>query len=220
MGSSTQIVKLNNGTCFKISGKMTDKMDNIRSLNTSHLLNANCQANKLIENCICKHCYSKRTEDKYLNTRVMYADNYKVLSTYTLSKNEIPKLKDEIFRFNAHGDLVNRRHYLNLVKIAKYNPQTKFALWTKNLDVVFSGKGIILLDNLTYIYSDLFVNNIDKPIVPDNFDKIFRVYNLGTIRKHNLFDKINCSKSCYACQLCYRKNKVKIINEQLKSSSK
>jgi hypothetical protein len=220
MGSSSQKIFLNNGSTLKISGKMTFKMDGIRSLNTSSLLNVNCQSNKLLENSICNHCYSKRTEDLYFNTRAMYTNNYKILSTYKLSKNEIPKLKDEIFRFNAHGDLINRTHYLNLIKIVKYNPQTRFAIWTKNLDIIFSGKGIILLDNLIYIYSDLYINNLNIPIVPDNFDKIFRVYNIKTIRDYNLFDKINCRKSCYDCQVCYNKNKIRIINEQIKSNKK
>lgn len=220
MGSSSQIIKLNNGKLFKISGKMTGKMDGIRSLNTSHILNDNCQSNKEIENAICKHCYSNSTEKKYKQARIIYANNYNILSKYRLSKNEVPKLKDEIFRFNAHGDLINRTHYLNLMKIVKYNPKTKFALWTKNLDVVYSGTGIILYDNLIYVYSDLYINNLNTPIVPDGFDKIFRVYNIKTIRDNNLSSQINCSKSCFKCQLCYTKNNITVINEQLKSSKK
>jgi len=217
---SIQVVTLDNGKCFKVSGRMTDKMDNIRSLNTSLTLNENCQQNRSIKNSICKHCYSYGSEKRYKNSHAMWALNYNTLSKQVLKNSEIPVFtKDEIFRFNAHGDLVNRTHYNNLIKIAKKNPDVKFAIWTKNLDVVFSGKGLIELDNLTHVYSDLFLNNLDDIELPDGFDKVFRVYDTKTLRE-NKHIKVNCKKSCFDCQLCYRKNKITVIIEKIKSSSK
>lgn len=215
-----QIVKLDNGNCFKISGRMTKKMDGIRSLNTSLTLNKKCQENRAIENSICKHCYSYGSEKRYTSSHTMWALNFNALSKQVLKNSEIPILKrDEIFRFNAHGDLINRTHYNNMVKIAKNNPHVQFALWTKNLDVVYQGKGIADLDNLTHIYSDLYLNNLEEIDLPDGFDKVFRVYDTKTLR-NNKDIKVNCRKSCFKCQLCYNKNDTTVIVEKIKSSSK
>ena len=219
MGYRCKQINLNNGQYFKISGKMSGKMESIRSLNTSHILNLNCQENRKNKNTICSSCYSYVSEKRYKNSSKLWQHNYQVLSTCTLKDNETPILKnDEIFRFNAHGDIINRVHYNNLIKIVKKNPTVKFALWTKNLKVIYKGKGLIKLDNLQYIYSDLYLNNLDSPEIPDGFDKIFRVYTTKTVRENNI--KINCSQNCFECQLCYNKNKITIINEKIKSRFK
>ena len=215
-----QVINLDNGNCFKVSGRMSKKMDNIRSLNTSLTLNKHCQENRANKNSICAHCYSYVSEKRYPSSHTMWALNYNVLSTQRLKNNEIPVFKnDEIFRFNAHGDLINRTHYNNLVKIAKKNPHVKFALWTKNLDIVDAGTGIADLDNLTHVYSDLYLNNLDDIKLPTGFDKVFKVYDTKTLRA-NKDIKVNCCQSCFDCQLCYEKNDTAVIIEKIKSSSK
>lgn len=220
MGHSSQIIKLNNDNYFKISGQMTGKMVKIRSLNTSHSLNLHCQLNRENKNSICSHCYSYVSEKRYKRSNSMWALNYNILSTHVLSDNEVPKLRksDEIFRFNGHGDLINRVHYNNLIKIVKKNPKVRFALWTKNLKVINKGKGIVKLDNIQYVYSDLYLNNLDIPIVPDGFNKLFRVYDTKTLKDNSI--KVNCPNSCFKCQLCYEQNDTKVVIEKIKSRFK
>jgi hypothetical protein len=219
MGYICEQINLNNGNYFKISGEMSGKMKCIRSLNTSHILNPFCQENRSNKDSICSHCYSYTSEKRYKLSTELWKLNYKVLSENVLTDNEIPVLKQDIlFRFNAHGDLINRVHYNNLIKIAKKNPGVKFALWTKNLKVIYKNNGIIKLDNLQYVYSDMYLNNLGSPIIPDGFDKLFRVYTIKTIRKHEI--KINCINTCFKCRICYTQNDIRIVNEQIKSRFK
>ena len=217
MGYPCEQINLNNGKWFKISGEMTGKMEGIKSLNTSHMLNANCQKNRNDENSVCSSCYSYVSEKRFTRVGKLYQHNYKILSTHALKNNEVPILEQNtLFRFNAHGDLINRVHYNNLIKIAKFNPGVHFALWTKNLKVINNGNGIIKMDNIQYIYSDMYLNNLNNPIVPYGFNKIFRVYNTKAIRENKSI-VINCSNNCYKCRLCYTPNDIQIINEQIKS---
>lgn len=217
MGYLCQQINLKTGNYFKISGFMSDKMEGIRSLNTSHILNINCQKNRTDKKTICTHCYSYTSEKRYKASHELWKLNYKVLSTHNLSLNEVPILssKDTLFRFNAHGDLINRIHYNNLIKIVKVNPKVNFAIWTKNLEVIYRGKGLIKVDNLQYIYSDLYLNNFNDPIIPEGFNKIFRVYTTKAIREKGI--EVNCSKHCITCQICYKQNNIQVINEQIKS---
>lgn len=221
MGHSSQIISLNNGNCFKISGQMTGKMIKIRSLNTSHSLNPYCQENRKNKNSICSSCYSYVSEKRYIESKKMWSLNYNILSTHVLKDNEVPTLRksDSIFRFNAHGDLINRIHYNNLIKIVKKNPEVLFALWTKNLKVINKGKGIVKLDNIQYIYSDIYLNNLNTPIVPEGFDRLFRVYDTKTLRANNSI-VVNCPNSCFKCQVCYKQNDTKVIIEKIKSRFK
>lgn len=219
MGYQCQQFNLLSGNYFKISGQMTGKMESIRSLNTSHILNANCQKNREDEQSICSHCYSYVSEKRFPIVENLYKHNYNILSTHVLKAIEVPILNDKLFRFNAHGDLINRVHYNNLIKIVKRNPGTLFALWTKNLDVIYKGKGIIQLDNLQYIYSDKYLNNLEEIEVPKGFHKVFRVYTTKTLR-NNLNIKVNCPNSCFKCRKCYESNEIQIINEQIKSRFK
>lgn len=219
MGYQCQQINLKNGNYFKISGQMSGKMEGIRSLNTSHILNANCQKNRKDKESICSHCYSYISEKRFKKTENLYKHNYNILSTHVLKANEVPILNDKLFRFNAHGDLINRVHYNNLIKIVKNNPGTLFALWTKNLEVIYKGKGIIHLDNLQYIYSDMYLNNLEEIEVPEGFHKVFRVYNTKTLR-NNPDIKVNCPNSCFKCRKCYTPNDIEIINEQIRSGHK
>jgi hypothetical protein len=199
---------------------MSDKMEGIRSLNTSHVLNINCQKNRADKKTICSSCYSYISEKRYKLSHELWKLNYNVLSTHNLSQHEVPILssKDTLFRFNAHGDLINRIHYNNLIKIVRVNPGVKFALWTKNLKVIYKGKGIIKLDNLQHIYSDLYLDNFNVPELPKGFDKIFRVYTTKAIKEKGI--EVNCSKHCITCELCYKQNDIQVINEQIKSRFK
>lgn len=208
-------VHLNDGSFFGITNQMEGKMKGMNSLNTSAECNPFCQKMRETQGMICRSCYSKSTERRYKNARAAFENNYNVLSTHLLTDKEVPRVNSVIFRFQAHGDLANRTHYKNLVKIAETNPDTTFALWTKRLSVVRQG-GIIKRDNIIYVYSTPKLDEA-SPKLPEGFDKVFSVYSRQYAKDKNV--QINCAKLCFTCQLCYAKNDTHIVNELIKSNS-
>ena len=208
-------IQLLNGDYYGVTDSMQAKMKGMWSLNTSPRENPFCLKMRATEGAICEHCYSKITESRWKNCHAAWAHNYHVLTKNVLKDNELVIFKNrEVFRFQAHGDLGNRIHYVNLVKIAEANPKVKFALWTKNLDVIKEG-GIIKLPNLVHVYSGIKLNGLGTAR-PKGFDKIFRVFTRPFLREHTEI-KINCANICNECRLCYEKNDVNIINEKIKA---
>ena len=192
---------------IKIS-KMSGKLANIPAINTNTLSNNFCAKMSKCKSNICNKCYSVNMLKTFRQNCVpCFEHNSSIL------KNDIdfktPRIKSDIFRFNAHGEIINYQHVFNLMLIVKDNPDTTFALWTKrpilvNLYISKHGKP----KNLILVYSNPKTNS--KAKCPDNFDKTFNVF---TNKK---LAKINCgSKSCRQCMLCYTKNRTKVINEFL-----
>ena len=208
-------VPLLNGDYYGVTDEMQAKMAGMWSLNTSPRLNPFCL--KMRETCgtICGHCYSEVTESRWKHCHAAWAHNYLVLTNNLLKDEELVIFKDrEVFRFQAHGDLGNRTHYINLARIAEANPKVKFALWTKNLEVIKDG-GMIKLPNLVHVYSTPKLNQL-KPVRPKGFDKVFSVYDRPFLREHTEIE-INCAKSCNECRICYAKNDIHIVNEKIKA---
>lgn len=204
-----------NGQSFGITNEMSGKMEGMWSLNTSANINPFCLKMRECAGVICKSCYTKGKEKMQVNCHTAWVNNYHVLSENVLKDRELPIINQQVFRFDAHGELVNRIHYKNLIKIAEANPRTMFALWTKHLAVVRDG-GLIRLKNLIHVFSTLKLNEL-KPKRPKGFDKAFSVYSRPFIREHADI-KINCAKSCNECRLCYEKNDVAYVNELIKYS--
>lgn len=204
-----------NGQTFGITNEMSGKMEGMYSLNTSANINPFCLKMRECAGVICKSCYTKGKEKMHTACHTAWVNNYHVLSENVLKDRELPIINQQVFRFDAHGELVNRIHYKNLIKIAEANPRTMFALWTKHLAVINAG-GLIRLDNLINVFS-VYNLNETKPKRPKGFDKVFAVYSRPFIREHADI-KINCAKSCNDCRLCYEKNDVPRVNELIKYS--
>lgn len=208
-------VKLHDGEHYGVTDVMGGKMKGMWSLNTSPTANAFCLKMRENPNLICSHCYSHISEARWKNCRAAWTNNFQILTSRVLQDNELAKItKVDLFRFQAHGDLGSREHYVNLVRIADANPTVRFALWTKNLAVINDG-GIIIRDNLVHVYSTPKLNELN-PYLPKGFDKVFTVYSRPFLREHPEV-AINCAQSCMECQLCYEKNDVSIINERIKA---
>ncbi len=208
-------IKLLDGGYYGVTDQMAGKMEGMWSLNTSPTLNPFCL--KMRENpcLICSHCYSKISEARWANCRAAWQLNYQVLTSRVLKDAELARITEvDLFRFQAHGDLGNRTHYKNLVRIAEANPGVRFALWTKHLAVVNKG-GLIKLGNLIHVYSTPKLNELN-PRLPKGFDKVFTVYNRPFLKGHKEV-AINCAQSCLGCQLCYERNDVHVINERIKA---
>jgi len=216
----------------EICSDHTGKMEGIESISTSVLLNPFCQKNRKILGSICTHCYAENLAKMYSGLAARLARNTEVLTKEVIKWEDLPEIPlkiggNNIFRFEAFGDIVNETHLLNYYNIVKKNPWINFSLYTKRYTLVakfFDREDIDIPPNLTLIFSSLMVNipiNISSLKTPGKFRKgqikTFTVYEGSYIKKHPEL-KINCgAKACAKCKLCYLKNEVEEIREILKS---
>ena len=211
----------------KISGihyttNHTGKMQGLQSLSTSCLVNPICIKRMKDGDSICAHCFSASQQRRYKNMLPVLAENYRRLNERLLTPDEIPVITVRYFRFEAFGDVGTGIQAANYILIAAANPDTQFALFTKNLKIVEDGikllKGLRAA-NLNIIYSSPLLNTPAKHIADRyNFiDSIFTVYDKTAAANVD----INCgARSCATCGRCYRRrehgNGVEYINELLK----
>lgn len=203
------------------------KMRGIKSISTSPLLNHNCQKNRSICGSICQKCFSHALCGFRKSLRASLEANTKLLTSRVLADSELPNLTGEsVFRFCSFGDLNNETQLQNYINIAKKNPGTKFALWSKqyNLCLEYFKKHDVP-ENFTLILSSLMMNkriNLDSMKKLGKFKpgqlKSFTVFDKSYIAAHPLEAHINCgSRSCLGCRQCYDQVPVEEINEVLKS---
>ena len=198
--------------------KMSGKLKNVPAINTNTLTNNFCRnmCKKGNDECICKQCYSHNMLKTFRRNCVpRFEENSKTLSKNQLTVDQIPKFKkNNIVRINAHGELINSAHAINILIIAKHRPNKTIVLYTKRLNLINDAIAIVGYKprNLIIVYSN---PNIDKPIkqIPTNalFENVDKVFNVVT--KGN----INCgARNCNTCRKCYDLNKENILYEQLK----
>ena len=205
---------LSTGKHLVVTDDMQGKMEGMWSLNTSPSINPFCLKMRKGKHSICKSCYSHISEARFKNSKQAWINNYHVLSETILKDKDIPIFKQDIFRLQAHGDLATRKHYKNLIKIAEANPQTTFALWTKNLAIINKG-GIVKLPNLVYVYSTPQLDCL-TPARPAGFDRAFSVYTRPFVQAYGI--QINCALHCDSCRICYHKGEPTFIRELIKSN--
>ena len=181
---------------------MTGKLDGLRAISTNTRTNEYCikQHQSPDPNNICTKCYSHVMLSSYRkNMQPALQRNSDALSQRTLAEHELPRILDAVFRFDAHGELINSTHLENLTLIAAYNPRTAFGLWTKRNDLVRK-----FFDahpkpaNLILIYSNPKISHImAKP--PKHFDRTF-----NNVLEHESVERQNCTgQQCKDCLLCY-----------------
>ena len=196
-------------------------MTGFRAINTSPSSNPFCKRMAKTA-AVCRRCYSTRLEKLYGATKengrsgkvLQWVKNGKILSRRLLKDSELPHfISRRPVRFQAHGELFNTTHLLNLIAIAEANPAVTFALWTKRLDLTRGN--LKQLDNLFYVYSVSKLNRLHQKL-PAGFHKVFAVFDRAYVEEHNLSGLINCQKKCATCMLCYAKNEVTHIYELLK----
>jgi hypothetical protein len=195
---------------------MTGKLDGLRAISTNTRTNDYCikQNASGDPNNICTKCYSHTMLSSYRkNMQPALQRNSDALSAAPLAPDAIPRILDAVFRFDAHGELINDTHLSNLCAIATRNPRTSFALWTKRNDIVSkhfrsNPKPV----NLILIYSNPKISNImRKP--PRYFDRTF-----NNVLEHEYVEQQNCTgQKCADCLLCYTPgNGVTTIVEKVK----
>jgi hypothetical protein len=190
-----------------ITTRHSGKMAGMTSVNTSALGNEFCVA----QSCgICKSCYAKAGEAMRPTMKNKFMENNAALVS-PIASADLPYFNARYVRFHAFGELLNADHYLNFVNIARKNPDTKFALWTKRKNLV---AGVDRPANMVLIFSENRLN-VPDPEVPAGFNKVFAVYTADYLKENPATD-INCgARSCVSCLRCYASDDT-IIREKRK----
>ena len=213
----------NNNKLFEqihVTTKHGGKMEGMQSISTNCLSNARCLKRCQNGEAVCAHCFAMAQLKYRTNNVPAFEQNSRLLSESILPDWQLPRINALYFRFEAFGDLINENHIINYMNICRTNPQTKFALWTKNPDIIAKAisDGHAKPDNLVIVYSSFKLNHAEYGIRTkyDFIDKVFTVYDSEESAKSNNV-VINCGgKKCRDCLSCYEHNGVTTISELLK----
>ena len=198
-------------------------------INTSVRNNPICAARrqKAIEtedySCVCIECYADNICGAYGSLEKALEYNQYILTHRILAKDEILQIpiwtlyvREEMF-----GDVTNLIQAINYVNIAKYRPDKKVTVWSKNHNIYYNAfKKCGKPENMNYVFSSVHLDEIEE--IPDYMrpyvDHRFTVatteekYNelLKTIPNSRPCAGISCFKpvECGGCgAVCYEKNK-------------
>jgi hypothetical protein len=187
---------------IKVS-RMTGKLDGLAAINTNTLSNEFCQQQHAAGKTICGDCYSVRMLQTHRQNCVdPWEQNSRALAR-PITDLELAALTDRLVnlrfvRFHGHGELQNRDHLRNFVRIAAALPGTTFTLWTKRADLVRSvaSSGPIPA-NLILIYSNPRTDRV-RSDPPKHFHKVFNNTRAADPRD-------NCTgRKCLDCLNCYQ----------------
>lgn len=197
----------------------TGKMSGLHSLSTSVTVNPYCLRRQAKGDSICAHCFCASMMKLYKALNEATTRNAEILTASILPVSVLPLIPVRYFRFESFGDLINTNQVINYFNIARKNPDTLCALWTKNPHIIAKAieAGHSKPVNLQIVLSSPFVNKAIKTTKYEFIDKIFTVYDKQTAKAVN----INCgARSCLNCGRCYRPNpdgaKIQYINEILR----
>ena len=186
------------------------KMDGIRSISTNPLTNDFCKKMRKNKSLVCSDCYACKDLEGYRQSMVNALErNTNALSLGVIPSHLLPVIDDLFFRFNSHGELINKTHVDNLVAICNKNPLTQFVLWTKRPRLLSS---VNKPNNMQIIYNNPTKDRVSN-YIPVNADKVFNVVS----DKDDA--RINCGKrNCVECGICYSGKKTgdKVIVELIK----
>ena len=190
---------------------MSGKLKGIPALNTSPLNNRFCESMSKKKDSICNSCYSINMLKTFRKSADKPFRNYGTFLSKKVHPIEyLPNPPNALYvRFNAHGELINLNHTINLFNICKTSPNTTFTLWTKRRNLVNKSiKQIGKPSNLILVYSESKVNGCT--LLPKYFDKVFIV-------QSKVNNKTNCFGKCIECLKCYTKTDTTThIYEQIK----
>ena len=192
---------------------MSGKLKGMRALNTDTTSNPFCiyMYENSPEDFICHWCYSWYMMLTYRKNCVKkWKENSDALSV-PIPYDDLPILNDVLFRIDAHGELINLNHMVNLHWLAVKNPGTTIGLWTKRKPFVRQYlKQLTKPPNLMLIYSNGAIN---KPMSspPKGFDKVFQ-----NVSPDKSLELQNCTgQTCMSCRLCYTQG-TDVITEAVK----
>lgn len=213
-----------------ITEKMTGKMEYMQSLSTSIVGgysekysvevedNTNCVNRINCKGLVCNKCYADAMRKRYSNLSKKLIDNTALLTLQVLPLEVLPYINSSLFRFEAFADLRTVEQVINYFNICNKNPETHFALWTKNPWIIEKAieEGHEKPANIRIIYSSCKLNACEENIfnLYPFIDTVFTVYTAEYAIEHDV--KINCGdKKCIECKACYTSN-TRFVNEMLK----
>jgi hypothetical protein len=182
---------------------MTGKLKGLRAISTNTITNPFCikMNNSKKDNVICKKCYSFDMLETYRkNMQDCLQHNSELLSNSIIDDVHLPFIIDAYIRIDAHGELINNTHLINIYNLAIKNPHTTFAIWSKRKDIVNSVSKIMdTPSNVILIFSNAIIDNVSyEP--PKHFHKVFN--NVTDTHKEK---EQNCTgQICTECMACYR----------------
>ena len=182
-----------------LRGKLAD----IQAISTNTTTNPYCikqnAKGKATGKNICGECYSMASLTGYMKSMAPALQRNSDALASPIDDSDIPFINAAIFRFSAHGELINLAHFDNLMRIAKANPWVScFALWTKRVDIVNRWlRNNDLPHNVKLIYSNPKIGHImSKP--PKGFHSTFNNVPKSDKRPQNC-----TGQKCRDCRLCY-----------------
>lgn len=206
--------------------KHTGKMNGLWSVSTSPTLNPHCLERRKNGATVCAHCFAFRQLGRYKSQGEKLIRNTALWTKTLYSPSYMPEIKSDLFRLEAFGDIINTTQVLNYFALCIRNPRVKFALWTKNPQIVWQAletNGYKKPQNLVIVYSSPALNrpadNMLKLYTMPNgrgmIDKVFTVYTADAIERDGV--RINCgARSCNSCRRCYSKRTGAFVNEKIK----
>lgn len=199
------------------------KLEGIRSISTSTQVNQHCRERAKNPLSICHYCYAEKLTGYRKSLEKHLLKNTELLTEKILPGRALPYIYEPIFRLEAFGDLVNSTHVVNYFNLCRKNPETTFALWTKNPFYIHQAikAGHAKPDNLIVIYSSpiIGVAGLTGKLLSRYpfIDKCFTVFTHEQAKSNH----INCGgRHCYSCRKCYQHGGPVHINEELKGVKK
>lgn len=169
--------------------------------------------------CICGFCFSDSQQDYQSSMTPTLARNFEILNNGIIHSDYLPVLNDLYFRGESFGDFASVNAVRNFINLARKNPLTRFAIWSKNLlYFTLAFREMEKPENVNIVKSSAYVNRPVKLTAAEKeyVDVVFTVYSKEYAKHHGI--AINCGAlACLTCLKCYKKHDgVIYINEALK----
>ena len=184
---------------------MSGKLTGIPAYNTNTKSNEFCMRQKNTDT-ICGQCYSHKMLDTYRKSCIPAWQRNSDQFADWIEWDDLPRDNDLFVRLNGHGELINDTHFVNIIRLARKNPRTTYALWTKRASITrkftkpYNGNDFgDIPDNLILVFSNPSVDNVID--VPRGFHKVFNNVSKGSTEPQNC-----TGKKCMECLACYRKD--------------
>ena len=184
---------------------MSGKLTGIPAYNTNTKSNEFCMRQKDTDT-ICGQCYSHKMLDTYRKSCIPAWQRNSDQFADWIEWDDLPRDNDLFVRLNGHGELINDTHFVNIIRLARKNPRTTYALWTKRASITrkftkpYNGNDFgDIPDNLILVFSNPSVDNVID--VPRGFHKVFNNVSKGSTEPQNC-----TGRKCMECLACYRKN--------------
>ena len=184
---------------------MSGKLTGIPAYNTNTKSNEFCMRQKDTDT-ICGQCYSHKMLDTYRKSCIPAWQRNSDQFADWIEWYDLPRDNDLFVRLNGHGELINDTHFVNIIRLARKNPRTTYALWTKRASITrkftkpYNGNDFgDIPDNLILVFSNPSVDNVID--VPRGFHKVFNNVSKGSTEPQNC-----TGRKCMECLACYRKD--------------